>query len=326
MLSIVNLFIAFQSGPSNQERRATLREWLQPLVLNNDSFTIAYRIFSDNCLADLDQSENVVLPASIRYQPSDWMYHYTRRWLYELEWSFRNFNYSWYMRMDDDVFLCVPNFLQTFRGFPATGHSLVFANYFNMDDHEKCAEALLDNPGRSFQQLSCWPDFVKFDECWFMMSSDVVAGTLSKIASDPACEPWYREDPTSYMRRLYLGADDDWEQNAEAGAPGRTSLGEHCSSQPWLSKHTMAMDIGTRLKGYGGEDIPEVPWGRAAWTARRSRSEMQAICSKEDLIYIHNQGIGSSIHRDEHAESQETCASIDEGTDDDAQSCKRIGA
>jgi len=281
-----DLFLAFQSGLGNTVRRKVLRKWLQPLLAPSSRIQTSYRIFSDAPLPDAERVENVVLPAGIHYQPAEWRSFLTRRLLFELSWADRHYNFRWLVRMDDDVFLCVPNFVSMLlEDLPRSGSHIVFGGS-NIPEDKECEEAQ-KHPGRELQPIMCWLEygFLELDECMLLFSSEFVVAMLAKVASAAACEPWNRELPLDYMRRLFVGDDSELEENLELGAPNTTSKGQRCSPNPWPPADTLGMHIGTHSL--------ETAWGRTKFTGRwmneRESDALDATCIENDLIWIHNQ-------------------------------------
>lgn len=205
----IDVFFAFQSGLKNTLRRKNLRGWLTPLTAPESGVKTAYRFFSDQSLPDSGSNENVVLPAAIHFQRANWRTFLTRRFLFELEWAHQHYDFRWLSRMDDDVFVCVSNFISLLRDLPANGPQLVFANLHAKQERlaPECKQSSLDSRGRKLQPMTCWPKFAHFDECWMLMSSEVVWSTLAKVESAVACEPGDTELPMDLMHRYYSGGD-----------------------------------------------------------------------------------------------------------------------
>lgn len=109
----VLVIVAILSAPIRFDRREGIRRtWMQDCA----SPEILCRFFTDS-LVDMSPNEKQVLVnESIRYGDIEFMpipkgYNFGRRILWLLEWSSKHYHFHFFLRMDDDYFLCVKRLL-----------------------------------------------------------------------------------------------------------------------------------------------------------------------------------------------------------------------
>lgn len=109
----VKVIVAVVSAPIRFDRREGIRRtWMQDCA----SPDILCRFFTDS-LTDMTPNEKQVLVnESLRYGDIEFMpipkgYNFGRRILWLIEWSSEHYNFDFFLRLDDDYFLCVKRLL-----------------------------------------------------------------------------------------------------------------------------------------------------------------------------------------------------------------------
>ena len=106
----VDLFIAVISAPSRLDRRTAIREGYASTV---NKFPIAFRFFTDALELEPQVRKELLkekeLHKDIEMIPTKGGYWLTHRYLHALFWAFKHYDFMFFLKTDDDYFLCLNN-------------------------------------------------------------------------------------------------------------------------------------------------------------------------------------------------------------------------
>ena len=106
----VDLFIAVISAPFRLDRRTAVREGYASTVNN---FPIAFRFFTDALELEPQVRKDLVkekeMHKDLEMIPTKGGYWLTHRYLHALFWAFKHYDFMFFLKTDDDYFLCLDN-------------------------------------------------------------------------------------------------------------------------------------------------------------------------------------------------------------------------
>ena len=104
----VELFIAIFSAPQRLERRTVLRDtWISSIP----NYSVAFRFFTDGkelsneTKTKLSEEQNAF--GDLEMLPTKGGYWFSHRFLHALFWAHHHYNFSYFLRLDDDYFVCL---------------------------------------------------------------------------------------------------------------------------------------------------------------------------------------------------------------------------
>ena len=161
----VDLFMALVTAPSRSDRRIAIRQtWLSTLPKYPG---IAMRFFTDGKELDND-TKSALLKEKEKFGDLELLpvkngYWFSHRYLWALFWAFERYDFQFFLRTDDDYFICLNN--------------------FNNDLQFRKQEKLL-----YWGNLGCDPKMVAMDEGFLIVSKDI-AQELIKRNESLYCHP-----------------------------------------------------------------------------------------------------------------------------------------
>ena len=104
----LDLFIAILSAPRRFDRRAVLRNtWISSIP----NYSVAFRFFTDGkelsneIKTKLSEEQNAF--GDLEMLPTKGGYWFSHRFLHALFWAHHHYNFSYFLRLDDDYFVCL---------------------------------------------------------------------------------------------------------------------------------------------------------------------------------------------------------------------------
>ena len=104
----LDLFIAILSAPRRFDRRAVLRNtWISSIP----NYSVAFRFFTDGkelsneTKTKLSEEQNAF--GDLEMLPTKGGYWFSHRFLHALFWAHHHYNFSYFLRLDDDYFVCL---------------------------------------------------------------------------------------------------------------------------------------------------------------------------------------------------------------------------
>jgi len=114
--SKVNLLIIVSSAPKRYVRRLAIRETWWQQCRSNKRVTIKCIFMTDSLDESTDIGKNVI-KETLKYKDVEFQnlhggVEFGKRYLYHLLWAVQNFDFDYFLRMDDDYFLCLDRLMK----------------------------------------------------------------------------------------------------------------------------------------------------------------------------------------------------------------------
>ncbi|XP_057294448.1 uncharacterized protein LOC130622994 isoform X2 [Hydractinia symbiolongicarpus] len=177
----VDLLLIVSSGPRRSDRRDAIRQtWWQQCVPTNG--LVPKCIFITDFQRHNDTFYNTTLSESklhkdIYFQKLSGGIEFGRRFLYHLVWAKMNFDFDYFMRVDDDYLFCLKRFLHE---MPKT-----FTPNFHWGYTHHLEEGM-----------------VRPEESMVLFSKDVVESFLAQDPNRLLCHPWADQMIASWISRF----------------------------------------------------------------------------------------------------------------------------
>ena len=173
----VELFITILTAPHQFPRRMAIRDtWLSTAR----NYSVAYRFFTDGkelapeVKKKLDEEQRKY--KDLEFLPTKGGYWFSHRYLHALFWASKHYSFNFYLRMDDDYFLCLNNL------------------YNDLQYRKK--EKLL-----YWGNMCCWPSLVAMDEGFVILGTDLLQEIVRRNNS-LCCHPMGGQMIAMWVNRL----------------------------------------------------------------------------------------------------------------------------
>ena len=172
----VKIFIAIVSAPSRIQRRNAIRRTWASTVSN---YSAVYKFFTDERELKPDIKRQLIreriLQSDLEFTPTRGGYWMSHRFLYALFWAFKRYKFKFFMRLDDDYFLCLNHL---------------------MDDLQYRGEKFL-----YWGWLRCRPRMVAMDEGFVIFSTELLREIMRRNNS-LCCHPYGDQMMAMWLYRL----------------------------------------------------------------------------------------------------------------------------
>ena len=173
----VELFITILTAPHQLARRMAIRNtWLSTAK----NYSVAYKFFTDGKEVAPEVMKKLVDEQNefqdLELLPTKGGYWFSHRYLHALFWASKHYSFNFYLRMDDDYFLCLNNL------------------YNDLQYRKK--EKLL-----YWGNMCCWPNLVAMDEGFVILGSDLLREIVRRNNS-LCCHPMGGQMIAMWVNRL----------------------------------------------------------------------------------------------------------------------------
>ena len=173
----VELFIAILSAPPHLERRNAIRKtWASTVA----SYSVVYKFFTDAMELKPRTKRELLderkLHADLEFTPTRGGYWMSHRFLHALFWAFKRYKFKFFMRLDDDYFLCLNHLIDDLQ-------------------YREREEFLY------WGWLRCQPRMVAMDEGFVILSADLLQEIVQRNNS-LCCHPYGDQMIAMWLYRL----------------------------------------------------------------------------------------------------------------------------
>jgi len=179
----VNLLILVSSAPKRGDRRAAIRETWWSQSSKNDKVKVKAVFITDDPDNNTEIGREVLheqqTHGDIVFQKLRGGIEFGKRFLYHLIWAMQNYDFDYFLRMDDDYFFCLDRFT-----------------------HE------LQIPMQKMYHwgyVHCVTDIVRPEESMILLSRDLVERFLDQDPATIKCHPWADQMIATWVQELKLG-------------------------------------------------------------------------------------------------------------------------
>lgn len=173
----VELFIAILSAPVHQKRRNAIRKSWASTVQN---YSAVYKFFTDSRSLKPEINRSLIserdLFSDLEFTPTPGGYWMSHRFLYALFWAFKHYKFNFFLRLDDDYFLCLNHMMDDLRY--RKGETFLYHGW-----------------------LKCTPRMVAMDEGFVLFSVDLLHEIVRRNNS-LCCHPFGDQMIAMWLYRL----------------------------------------------------------------------------------------------------------------------------
>eukprot|EP00794_Sanderia_malayensis_P016973 gene16973-18684_t len=164
----VNLLVLVSSAPKRSDRRQAIRETWWPLCKSTDKVTVKCLFITDKQRSN-SRYADVINEESQKYHDLEFQdlgggVEFGKRYLYHMLWAVRNFEFDYFLRLDDDYFICM----------------------------DKVINELPMPPLKMFHWgwVHCINGITRPEESVLLFSKDVIEKFLTQNPDTMRCHPW----------------------------------------------------------------------------------------------------------------------------------------